>query len=382
MTPSNNPDSEEGRQLDKELARRRLEELWNEEIRGEGGDSNAVLAEIGGLAENISNLMASETVSFPYALLTQLLGKVTNPGLDALCLQRGENDDSDSRWDPRSLAKDVVVPWVQANENVLGTSSDPYVSKPLRRPWVLPNPDGVLRGTLPLWQSLYDVLSDVQSRDDPSYTEAAFRVVLARIRRRLESQDIAYPVIARISLDQVISLVRSLLGHSRAGEHAMSLTAALCEVAGERFGLWDQVERQASTASDAATGMAGDIECRKGDELICVVEVKERPVNLADIQSFENKLGSAGATEAIIVAPKLETGEADEIEKRIRLMWGRGINLYHLPIEALARTIMILVGEQGRREFVDAVGRQLDAHALASGRMAWRDLLADILGGA
>ena len=39
----------------------------------------------------------------------------------------------------------------------------------------------------------------------------------------------------------------------------MSLAASLCKVAGRRFGLWDSVMRQASTAADQATGMAGDL---------------------------------------------------------------------------------------------------------------------------
>ena len=378
MASSNKPHPKGRRLLDKELARRRLEELWDEEIR-EGVDS-APIAGDEKIMAHVSVLMASETVSFPYALLTQLLGKVTDRRLDALCLQKGD-DSSDSRWDPRSLAKDVVVPWVQTNENVLGTSTDPYVSNSLRRPFVSPAPPNVQKATLPLWESFHAVLSDVEEHADPDYTLAVFRAVLREVKTRLVRQQITYPALPRVSLEQVLSLVGALLVHSQEGEHAMSVVAALCVEAGKRLRLWDEVKRQVSTASDKSTGMAGDLECWSEERLVCVVEVKERSVTLADVQSFESKLSLAGATEAIIVAPKFDPSEIDEIKRRLRLMWGRGINLYHLTIDEFVSVTMSLIGEDGRRGFIVAIGEQLDAYARPSGRMAWRNLLTDVLNG-
>ena len=114
----------------------------------------------------IAALIASETVSFTYSLPTQLLGKLTDHQLDALCLQRGESEPS--QWDPRSFAANVIVPWVRDNENVLGNSADPYVSNPLRQPSILANPPNVRSNTLPLWKSLHGVLSKVQRRARPT----------------------------------------------------------------------------------------------------------------------------------------------------------------------------------------------------------------------
>lgn len=162
----------------------------------------------------------------------------------------------------------------------------------------------------------------------------------------------------------------------------MSLAAALCEVAGRRFGLWDSVVRRASTAADRATGMAGDLECRDGGRLAYVVEVKERQVALADVLAFEDKLVRSGATEALISTPGVNPLEGDEIERRIRLMWARGINLYRFSIEEIVSVTMALAGEEGRRDFIAEIGRQLDEYARPSGRAAWRDLLAGVLDGA
>ncbi|HBR56150.1 MAG TPA: hypothetical protein DEA22_01550 [Blastocatellia bacterium] len=108
---------------DIETAREVLNELWS-----------AVLAE-GDLVtdDKIDRLIENNSVSIRFCLPTQLLGKLTDHNLDSLCLQKGHGA-TRSQWDPRSFAAKVLVPWVMENQNVLGTSTDPYVSKPLRKP--------------------------------------------------------------------------------------------------------------------------------------------------------------------------------------------------------------------------------------------------------
>lgn len=365
---------------DKEKAKRLLAECWNEVLQKDQGGIDPAPEVDERIRSHVRDLMSSETVSFLYCLPTQLLGKLTDPELDALCLQRGDN--APSQWDPRSFATNVVVPWVRDNENVLGTSPDPYVSNPLRQPRILPGPPNVRQNTLPYWRTLHAVLSSVEERNDPAYTLAVFREVLFAIHDELKSQQFEYPILPRISMEQMRYLVRELLAISREGEHAMSLTAALLRVIGRRFGLWDDVLRQTSTTSDRATGMVGDLECRNNGQIVYAVEVKEQKVTLADVRSFENKLIKNNVTEALINAPTTKASEGESIENRIRLMWSRGINLYLLSIEELVSVTMSLAGEKGRLEFVEEVGKQLDEYARPTGRFAWRDLLSDVLDGA
>lgn len=190
---------------DRERARRILNEVWKDvSNKDREAESQEVSAET---RARISALLTSERVSFPYSLPTQLLGKVANPELDALCLQRGENENDASQWDPRSFASSVIVPWVGENENVLGTSPDPYVSNPLRRARVVPRPSNARSNTVPLWQALHDVLSDVQKRDDTHYTLAVFREVLRQTHEILRARQFSYPKLTRISLEQTLFLV-------------------------------------------------------------------------------------------------------------------------------------------------------------------------------
>ncbi len=362
---------------DRERARGILDAAWKEISEEDGKARSREISPA--VRARIAQLLNSEAVSFTYSLPTQLLGKVADPRLDALCLQRGENEES--QWDPRGFAARVIVPWVGENENVLGTSQDPYVSNPLRQARVVPNPPNVRPNTLPLWQDLHEVLNDVEERNDPDYTLVVFREVLRQIHEILKSRRFNYPKLTRISLEQALFLVRRLLGASREGEHGMSLAAALFKVIGPRFGLWDEVVRRSSTTTDLASGMTADLECRKCGELVYAIEVKERMIRLSDVIAFDEKLSRRRLTEALINAPGVNASDAEGVRNRIRLMWGRGINLYNATIEELASVTLSLAGERGRLEFVAEVGNQLDEFARPSGKAAWRDLLKRILDG-
>ncbi len=361
------PDRKRGREL--------LEQQWREVVAG------AALPDIPDhIRQAIAQLIASETVAFSYCLPTQLLGKLTDHRLDALCLQRGDN--GESQWDPRGFASSVVVPWVRDNQNVLGKSADPYVSNPLRQPRIRPDPPNVRSNMLPLWGALHDVLSEAQDRDDPDYTKDVLRAVLQVVYEKLASQQFEYPTLGRPSLEQVLYLAGKIVDASQAGEHAMSVVASLLSVVGRRFGLWDRVDREASTTTDQASGMVGDIECRSEGRLVFAVEVKERQVTLADVRSFEAKLASSALTEALLSGPAPNPAESEDIRERLRLMWRQGTNLYQHAIEPLVGILMSLAGEAGRKEFISEIGSQLDRYAKPAGRLAWRDLLNGVLDGA
>lgn len=364
---------------DRKLAVKTLNRVWDD-VRREDFEQSTSSVVGDATRSRVDRILSAGRVSFSYCLPTQLLGKLADHELDALCLQRG--DDSPSKWDPRSFAKEVIVPWVRDNENVLGgKSDDPYVSNPLRQPRVLASPPNVLPKTLPLWADLHAILTDVQERDDPQYTAAVFGEVLSQVHDRLRQQSFSYPVLPRVSLEQTVFLVGKLVAASREGEHSMSLMAALLTVAGHRFGLWDRVLRQSSTTTDSASGLVADLECRKGNEVVFAVEVKERPVGVSDVRTFEGKLSDTRLQEALLTAPGMLQKDAENVGRRTQLMWSRGINLYHLPLTDLVRVVMSLVGETGRAEFIGEVGRQLDEYARPWSRSAWRDLLNRVLDG-
>ena len=128
-----------------------------------------------------------------------------------LCLQRGDQDldEEAGYWDPRGFCGRVVVPWVQKNHSVLGTSADPYVNNPLRRPR-LDQGMGALRPRKE-WEALVKFLTELEDASDPTMVEDAILRCLRGIARRLRAQQVKYPVPMRIGLDQLCEILESVL---------------------------------------------------------------------------------------------------------------------------------------------------------------------------
>ncbi|MBM4295204.1 MAG: restriction endonuclease, SacI family, partial [Deltaproteobacteria bacterium] len=84
--------------------------------------------------ENLLNIIKSaiksKTKSYHYVLPTQIVAKLAEPSLDCRCIQAGRA--GIGSFDARSVADEVIVPFDQKNDRVLGGSPEPYVNKPLR----------------------------------------------------------------------------------------------------------------------------------------------------------------------------------------------------------------------------------------------------------
>ena len=352
---------------DPESARELLDELWEIVTQEENGEIN----------QDIAKLVGSRFVSIRYCLPTQLLGKLTDPKLDCLCLQKGSGD-SDSQWDPRSFSNKIIVPWSAENQSVLGTSPDPYVSKPLRKARLEENPQNV-KGKEE-WVLLYRVLDEVERRGSQEYARLRMSQTLRSIHGKFAELVFEYIVPERVSIEQTEKLIGEFLSESSGGDRGLSVAAALFETFGRYFGIYREVKRYAINAADQATGMAGDIECIGGDgELRLAIEVKERNVTLADVRSAVFKARKASLRELLFNAPGANPPEKEEIADLFSKTWASGTNLYRLSIDELVRVGLSLTGESGRKDFLENVGKQLDEYGTQpSNRKRWKELLEGI----
>jgi len=108
-------------------------------------------------------------VAYRFCLPIQLLGKMTQPSLDCLRLQKRKDDISDrTGWDARSLGSKVVARFNQREEYILGTSGDPYVGNPMRIPRMVR--DDPSKKQITGWNVLVSVLEEVESRNDSAFT--------------------------------------------------------------------------------------------------------------------------------------------------------------------------------------------------------------------
>lgn len=350
-----------------EEARKLLDTLWSEVQSDEGFATNP----------DFDRLIDCNSVAIRFCLPTQLLGKAVDAKLDCLCLQKGDGE-SESMWDPRGFASKVTVPWVMANQNVLGTSADPYVSQPLRKPR-LQVPASKIKNKQE-WLVLFNILADVEKANDPDQTLAALMLTLRSIRRKLAESIFEYLIPERISLDQVQAIIGKFLAESSGGDRGLSVAGALFKTFGKFFGLYSDVRRYVINASDVSSGSAGDIECLDDEgNLALAIEVKERSLTLTDVKSAVLKARKSSIQDFLFNSPRINPAELAEIAELFQKTWASGTNLYQLSIDELIKVGLSLTGEAGRKDFLENVGAQLNEfNTQPKNRQRWKELLEEM----
>ena len=345
-------------------ARELLDQEWQEALAaGDAGED-----------PEIDALVNSRVVSIRYAVLTQILGKVADPSRNLLALQLGASSEAGA-WDARSFSTAVIVPWVTANQQVLGTSAEPYASKPLRRARLSRDMTDVRDKTQ--WRALVTLFESLEDAI-PDELRTIFRRVLRSLARRLAQQSFIYPVPPRVSMNQLQAVLTGFLKEPSGGLRPLAVAAALFETLGKGFSLFSKVESQGVNEADAASGMPGDIMCYDDANQLCLaIEVKDTALTLAHVNASSLKMRQAtsGLTSFIFAVPNISGPDAGPIEELVRREWASGVNLYTIDIQTLSQTAFTLLDETWRVQFIQAVGRELDARQNQAARKAWYDLL-------
>ena len=365
--------------IDFKLAKDLLETQWQAVVAEASGRSDIEYVVDASLRQAIHDSVNHKQVAYRFCLPIQLLGKLTNAKLDCLRLQRKKGDLGDiTGWDARSLGSKVVAPFNQKQENVLGTSNDPYVGNPMRIPLMVR--DDHSKKDVTGWNTLVDVLEQVESRADPDFTESVFRQVLLEVFRRQRSLRFAYSLPPRISLENTLSLAQRFLEQKSGGDRGLALCGALFDAIGIHFGLYAKVDRARINASDEATGQAADLECvNTQGEVVLAIEVKERTLTMTDVEGTLRKCRKRKIKDIFFAVQGVRKDEQSTIEERIARAFATGQNLYVFDLFDLARSVLALGGEHIRLTFLQKVGEHLDLwNTQPSHRQAWKSLLESV----
>ena len=335
------------------------------------------------IEEDESDLLASIRVSvnsntktYRYVLPTQLLAKVADSTLDCRSLQAGA--DRTGSFDARTIAHQVIVPFDQSNDRVLGGSPEPYVNNPVRVPEVSKQYRNAQRNRRG-WDHLCHVLETVESTGDENFSKNVLKQVVVEVYRRLSEVRVAYPAPRRISLSRCISRIDEYLTELSGGDRLLALSSALFTVIGRRFHLYSRVQRASITSSDASTGMLADLECVAEDgAIVLVVEVKDRALTVSQMMGKVANVREKQVSELFFVAQQGVEDQA-QIDSLVEREFVSGQNVYVMSLSKLAEMSLALIGEEGRRDFLLEVGSQLDDHRSdIRHRRRWSELLASV----
>ena len=360
-----------------ETCRAILEDAWKAAIQAAQRDSKIESLADKDLREAIVRCVNSGTKTYRYVLPTQLVAKLADPSLDCCCLQAARG--GSGAFDARTVAHQVIVPFDQANERVLGGSPEPYVNNPLRIPEISPayrDAQKNKRG----WDDLCLVLRSVQQRNDASFTEAVFRQTLQAIVKRLEHVSVTYPAPRRASLEATVDAVARFVDERSGGDRFECVTAALFLAVGKRFGIFSELRRAGITTADASAGMLTDIECLdEAGDIVFAVEAKDRELTITQLKDKIAGLREQKVSEAFFVAGQgVRSKDAEQIRETVNKEFVSGQNIYITDLDSLARVLLALIGEDGRRLFFELVGEQLDLYSDVHHRRAWATLLSGL----
>ena len=365
--------------LDVNRATELLEKHWQAVVAEGGPKADSKYVTDITLRKAIQSSVNHKQVTYRFCLPVQILGKLTNPMLDSLRLQKRKGDPTDvTGWDARSLASKVVAPFNQRQENILGTSGDPYVGNPMRVPRMMR--DDQSKKDVAGWNTLVDVLEQVESRNNPDFTKMVFRQVLLEMFHRQKSLRFAYPLPPRISLEGTLGLAQRFLEEKSGGDRSLALCGALFDTIGIYFGLYARVDRARINASDEATGQAADLECVNTDgKVVLAVEVKDRTLTLTDLEGTLRKCRQRKIQDIFFTAPGIKSDEQTILDERIARAFASGQNLYVFNFFDLARSVLALGGESIRTTFLQKVGDHLDLwNTQPSHRQAWKGVLESV----
>jgi len=329
------------------------------------------------LIDLIRDCLTSKSKSYHYVLPTHLLAKCVNPALDAHSIQVSYG--GSGAFDARSLAHGVIVPFDQANFCVLGGAPEPYANNPLRIPGVTAAYAGAQKQQGD-WAKLIAVLDAVEAASDPVFTANVLDQVLLEVYRLLAGVKVVYPTPNRISLDGTCELVQKFLSEKSGGDRVEALATALFQTIGARFRLFDEVRREKVNAADRSSGMSADIECIADNEIVLLVEVKDRSLTLVQLSARLDRVRAEHISEILFIAQGgKESKEMEAIDARIAQEFVSGQNIYVTNFVDFSLSIFILLGEDGRAEFLRRVGPELDRGSSAiQHRRRWAELLRSI----
>lgn len=331
------------------------------------------------LATACNAVFDGDEVGYKKAIIIQAAGKAADVSLDALAMQKGVG--AIGSWDAREFAKQTFVVWNREVQHPFAHSGDPYVSNPYR----VARFDASQR-TKRKRPAEYDATVHVLELLDTAGTPAiAFRnlvEVMRALRRYIADRDVEYPLPNRASLADTLQCASDFVSPRSGGARLQAVVFALF-LSLQRAGLrYSDLRSRHVNASDTSSTAAGDVAFMLGDASTAV-EVKDRSLDAGELASTIQKCRIAMVREVMFVirAPNLLAADLpfSEFERMCAEQFSSGLNIYLEPFNQILTSVLAIIGEAGRREFLESVGMALaQQNADVTHRWAWAALVKSI----
>lgn len=352
-----------------------LHELWTEVVEAELLNATDTV-----LSTTIDSILAGKEVGYKKAIIIQIAGKAADFSLDAQSLQK--RDGQNGAWDAREFGKRAFVPWNSSIGNPLGDADDPYVSNQFRNPRFDQSIRAQRRNPELFDQTLY-ILEAANAAYDVDGVYDLLRQILLGVRRMMQGKSFSYPIPQRASIESTQDAISRFLSVSSGGGRLQAVAQALFKSLSDAGFNYTQLVARHVNTSDASTGASGDVSFFNGGRSTAV-EVKDRLLTLAQVLTSVTKARVAEVTELIFLVHskrdnQLFVSEQDETEASqiATKEFSSGLNIYWESYLSLSRSLLVVLGEQGRKDFLKSVGIALEEQSVdAKHRWDWAQIVA------
>lgn len=244
-------------------------------------------------SEAISEVMQGKHLTYRYVLLTNLLAKATNAGVNALAMQA--KADLDGAFDSRSLCHGVVVPSDRMPNGLagkLGRSNEPYLNKPARYP-ALTTENAVRRGyDRTILEKSIDILGGLRDRADAN--AALVDAIHHVLKRESEVVEVA-ELEGDATLHKVLSqFAVELIATSGEGETSAILSGLAFYILGRGQGRKFEIKVHPVNQAGSSSREVLDIDVYMSKELNYAAEVKDKLFAFEDVEHACTKAKAAG----------------------------------------------------------------------------------------
>lgn len=240
--------------------------------------------------------MTSSVVYVRWSVLTQIALRYTYfPHVSATRIQVDGKQRS-RQESARVFSTTVMVPFNQKHGEPLGSSVEPYVSKPLRTPAFVNTPDIANHRKDPVvWGKLCALFQRVDGLSQEiliAYLAYCFSVLRGEAtmnQRRLVQlrNDVSSDFRSADSLSEVLS--KFIEPKTEGRRVQLTIAAILAAFAGVST-VFDDIKTNKTTASDASTSSLLDVDCFSSSEVVWSVETKDRDLDPAYLRGKVKKL--------------------------------------------------------------------------------------------
>ena len=353
--------------LDFEELKRVLGILWLEINDSDGSDFCPELK------DTLITIINSDTMTYRYAPITQLLAKSVYPALDCRCIQKNRSRITLGNFDARSVCHKVIIPWEAEIDRPLGGSKEPYTNNPFRV-HEFSEALGSNQKNKKHWSLLVGLFQYIE--DNPEISGPALRQVILEIKKARETQVVEYPSIPRISLFGGMKLVADFLAVKSGGERLQLICYALMLAMKDKFGLYDDVKTAKINAADTYDRKPADVVCYKSNEIVMAIEVKDTNLDTHMFESSVRNSRFSSVKELMFFVRNDHPFDISSFRTKIDSAFTSGVNVYIVNHEEFLASIFMLIGEEGRTVFASCVVEAMDVMNVSfNTKKDWANLL-------